>query len=178
MDPQNKILQDRILLDADTIRQRVAGLADEISADYRDRNPVLLTLLKGSLYFAADLSRALEIDHTIDFMSVTHGTQGMLDVNKSPYNSLAGRHVLLLEDIIDSGLTLSFIVSYVRSKGPRSLEICTLLDNPARRLVELPLRYIGFTIPDVFVVGYGLDFEENHRHLPFIAEYQPATPGE
>lgn len=163
---------DRMLLAPEDIQARIRTLAAEIDRDYAGRDPVLLTLLKGSFYFSADLTRALSIDHTIDFMAVALNPDRLLEVRISPLTPLSGRSVLILEDIIDSGLTLHYVVNHLKEAGAASVEICTLLDNPTRRLVDLPIRYLGFTIPDVFVVGYGLDVGERYRTLPAIYEYE------
>lgn len=160
-----------VLIEAADIERRLKILARDIQADYGDKNPVLITLLKGSLYFAADLTRHLDIRHTIDFMSMGHSQAGLAEVRQAPTTNLEGRHILLLEDIIDTGLTMNFILTYLKEKGAASVQIATLLDNPARRLIKLPIRYIGFPIPDVYVVGYGLDVHEDFRNLPHIYRY-------
>lgn len=162
-----------ILLEKRVIEERIDALAEEIDKDYQDKNPVLLTLLKGSFYFAADLSKQMQANHSIDFLTVAHDSSGMLEVRYPPTSNLEGKHVLLIEDIVDSGLTLHYIVDYVKKQGAKSVMVCTLLDNPVRRLVELPIRYIGFTIPDVYVVGYGLDVNECYRNLSDIHIYEP-----
>jgi hypoxanthine phosphoribosyltransferase len=133
-----------------------------------------VSVLKGSLPFMADLMRAIEIPLQIDLMEVssyggaTTETSGLVRILKDLSSSIAGRDVLIVEDIIDTGLTLNYLLRYLRGKNPRSLRICALLDKPARRLVEISIDYLGFTIPDEFVVGYGLDFGEFYRNLPFI----------
>jgi hypoxanthine phosphoribosyltransferase len=134
----------------------------------------LVSVLKGSLPFMADLMRAITIPVQIDLMEVssyggaTTETSGLVRILKDLSSSIEGRDVLIVEDIIDTGLTLNYLLRYLRGKNPRSLRICALLDKPARRLVEIPIDYTGFTIPDEFVVGYGLDFGEYYRNLPFI----------
>ncbi len=162
-----------ILLEKQVIEERIDALARQIDQDYKDKNPVLLTLLKGSFYFAADLSKQMQATHSIDFLTVAHDSTGMLKVRYPPTSNLKGRHVLLIEDIVDSGLTLHYIVDYVKKQGAKSVTVCTLLDNPVRRLVNLPISYIGFTIPDVYVVGYGLDVNEYYRNLSDIHIYEP-----
>lgn len=162
------------LIRAQKIDDRLKVMAQEISADYQEKNPVLVTLLKGSLYFAADLTRKLSLTHSLDFMSVAQDERGAAQVKQAPTGQLEGRHVLLLEDIIDSGLTMRFILSYLEEKGAASLAIASLLDNPARRLVDLPLTYVGFTIPDVYVVGYGLDLHQAYRNLIHIYPLEDA----
>ncbi|QRN84719.1 hypoxanthine phosphoribosyltransferase [Clostridia bacterium] len=162
-----------VLLEKRVIEERIEALAKEIDTDYAEANPLLLTLLKGSFYFAADLSKQMQSKHSIDFLTVAHDSSGMLEIRYPPTSSLKDRHVLLIEDIIDSGLTLHYIVDYVQKQGAKSVWVCTLLDNPVRRLVELPIRYLGFTIPDVYVVGYGLDVNEHYRNLSDIHIYEP-----
>ena len=156
------------------IRAKVAELGRQISADYSDRAVTLVSVLKGSLPFMADLMRAISIPVQIDLMEVssyggaTTESSGLVRILKDLSSSIAGKDVLIVEDIIDTGLTLNYLLRYLRGKNPSSLRICALLDKPARRLVEIPIDYRGFTIPDEFVVGYGLDFGEFYRNLPFI----------
>ena len=163
-----------ILITEEQIRNKVAELGAKISADYSDTSVTLVSVLKGSLPFMADLMRAIEIPVQIDLMEVssyggaTTETSGLVRILKDLSSSIAGKDVLIVEDIIDTGLTLNYLLRYLRGKNPRSLRICALLDKPARRLVEIPIDYLGFTIPDEFVVGYGLDFGEYYRNLPFI----------
>jgi hypoxanthine phosphoribosyltransferase len=163
-----------ILITEEQIRDKVRELGVKISADYSDTSVTLVSVLKGSLPFMADLMRAIEIPVQIDLMEVssyggaTTETSGLVRILKDLSSSIAGKDVLIVEDIIDTGLTLNYLLRYLRGKNPRSLRICALLDKPARRLVEIPIDYRGFTIPDEFVVGYGLDFGEYYRNLPFI----------
>ncbi len=163
-----------ILITEDQIRAKVGELGGRISADYASTSVTLVSVLKGSLPFMADLMRAIEIPVTIDLMEVSsYGgasteTSGLVRILKDLSSSIAGKDVLIVEDIIDTGLTLNYLLRYLRGKNPRSLRICALLDKPARRLVEIQIDYLGFTIPDEFVVGYGLDFGEFYRNLPFI----------
>jgi hypoxanthine phosphoribosyltransferase len=163
-----------ILITEEQIRDKVRELGVKISADYSDTSVTLVSVLKGSLPFMADLMRAIEIPVQIDLMEVssyggaTTETSGLVRILKDLSSSIAGKDVLIVEDIIDTGLTLNYLLRYLRGKNPRSLRICALLDKPARRLVEIPIDYKGFTIPDEFVVGYGLDFGEYYRNLPFI----------
>jgi hypoxanthine phosphoribosyltransferase len=152
----------------------VAELGQLLSTDYAGRTVVLVSVLKGSLPFMADLMRAIAIPVQIDLMEVSsYGgtateTSGLVRILKDLSSSIEGKDVLIVEDIIDTGLTLNYLLRYLRGKNPRSLRICALLDKPARRLVEINIDYLGFTIPDEFVVGYGLDFGEYYRNLPFI----------
>ena len=163
-----------ILITEEQIRDKVLELGTKISADYSETSVTLVSVLKGSLPFMADLMRAIEIPVQIDLMEVssyggaTTETSGLVRILKDLSSSIAGKDVLIVEDIIDTGLTLNYLLRYLRGKNPRSLRICALLDKPARRLVEIPIDYLGFTIPDEFVVGYGLDFGEYYRNLPFI----------
>jgi len=176
---------ERVLLTEEQIRLRVRDLAAQISADYGDRDLLLVTVLKGGLYFLADLSRSLTIPAAIDFMAITsyrggQGRSGAVRLIKDLDEDLTGRHVLLVEDIIDTGLTMSYLMRTLRARDPADLAICTLLDKTARRIVDdLPIRYRGFEAPDAFLVGYGLDFREQYRNFPYIGILQPeliATP--
>jgi len=163
-----------ILITEEQIRDKVRELGRKVTADYAETSVTLVSVLKGSLPFMADLMRAIEIPVQIDLMEVssyggaTTETSGLVRILKDLSSSIAGKDVLIVEDIIDTGLTLNYLLRYLRGKNPRSLRICALLDKPARRLVEIPIDYTGFVIPDEFVVGYGLDFGEYYRNLPFI----------
>jgi len=163
-----------ILITEEQIRDKVRELGGKVTADYAETSVTLVSVLKGSLPFMADLMRAIEIPVQIDLMEVssyggaTTETSGLVRILKDLSSSIAGKDVLIVEDIIDTGLTLNYLLRYLRGKNPRSLRICALLDKPARRLVEIPIDYTGFVIPDEFVVGYGLDFGEYYRNLPFI----------
>ena len=154
-------------------------LGQQLSLDYAGTELTLVSVLKGSLPFMADLMRAIEVPVQIDLMEVSsYGgasteTSGLVRILKDLSSSIAGRDVLIVEDIIDTGLTLNYLLRYLRGKNPRSLRICALLDKPARRLVEIPIDYLGFAIPDQFVVGYGLDYGEFYRNLPFIGVLRP-----
>jgi len=168
-----------VLITEDEIRAKVRELGGRISADYAAKSVTLVSVLKGSLPFMADLMRAISIPVQIDLMEVssyggaTTESSGLVRILKDLSSSIAGRDVLIVEDIIDTGLTLNYLLRYLRGKNPASLRICALLDKPARRLVEIPIDYTGFTIPDEFVVGYGLDFGEIYRNLPFIGVLRP-----
>lgn len=165
-----------VLYTQDEISQRVAKLARQVSRDYRGKRPVLVGILKGVVPFMSDLMRAIRLPTQVDFLSISRyrqdGSKRVRVVRDLEIN-LAGRDVLLVEDIVDTGLTLSYVLRYLRRKGPATLEVCALLDKRARRLVDSPLRYIGFEVPDTFVVGYGLDFQQEFRNLPFIAALSP-----
>ena len=166
---------DYVLLDAPAIAERVKELAEEIMNSYEPEDEIiLLCLLKGSFIFCADLSRAIERPHEIDFMAVSsYGrsteSTGSVEIVHDLQRDIFGRHVLIIEDIIDSGYTLSKVTQILQTRHPASLRICTLLDKPERREVEVPVDFVGFAIPDEFVVGYGLDFDEKYRNLPYVA---------
>jgi len=170
-----------ILLTEDQIQAKVAELGAMVSADYAGRELTLVSVLKGSLPFMADLMRAITIPVRIDLMEVssygglTTESSGLVRILKDLSASIDGRDVLLVEDIIDTGLTLNYLLRYLRGKNPRSLRICALLDKPARRLVDIPIDYIGFTIPDQFVVGYGLDYGELYRNLRYVGVLHPSV---
>ena len=168
-----------ILLTEQDIQDKVAELGRRISEDYAGRELTLVSVLKGSLPFMADLMRAISIPVRIDLMEVSSygGTatesSGLVRILKDLSSSIDGAQVLIVEDIIDTGLTLNYLIRYLRGKNPASLRICTLLDKPARRLVDIPVDYVGFTIPDQFVVGYGLDYGEIYRNLRFVGVLRP-----
>ena len=179
-----------VLVSEEQIQAKVAELGARLSADYAGRELTLVSVLKGSLPFMADLMRAISIPVTIDLMEVSsYGgaateSSGLVRILKDLSSSIDGRDVLIVEDIIDTGLTLNYLIRYLRGKNPATLRICTLLDKPARRLVEIPVEYIGFQIPDQFVIGYGLDFGEVYRNLRYVGVLKPevygaaAEPGE
>jgi hypoxanthine phosphoribosyltransferase len=168
-----------VLLSETQIQARVGELGAQISADYEGRSLTLVSVLKGSLPFMADLMRSIDRPLRIDLMEVssyggaTTESSGLVRILKDLSSSIEGEDVLICEDIIDTGLTLNYLVRYLRGKKPASLRICTLLDKPARRLVDIDVDYIGFTIPDQFVVGYGLDYGELYRNLRFVGVLRP-----
>lgn len=169
---------ERILLSEDQIRARIQELGQQLTADYREKNPIFVGILKGVVVFFADMIRAIPIDCQIDFMAVSSyggGTEssGKIQVKKDLSADIEDRHVVILEDILDTGLTLRHTVYYLMTKHPASLKICTLLDKPDRRKAEIQADYIGFTVPNLFVVGYGLDFDERYRNLPYIGVLKP-----
>jgi hypoxanthine phosphoribosyltransferase len=175
-------LIDSILIESERIQQRVRELGAQVSVDYAGRDVHVVSVLKGSLMVVADLLRAISGRVTVDFIAVSsYGAQarnsGVVRLIKDLDQPIEGRHVLVVEDVIDTGLTLNYILRNLRSRRPASLEVATLLDKPARRLIDLPLRYVGFTIPDCFVVGYGLDYLERYRNLPHLATLRPALFG-
>lgn len=163
-----------VLVSEEQIRDKVAELGSRLSADYAGRPIILVSVLKGSLPFMADLMRAISVPVQIDLMEVSSygGTatesSGLVRILKDLSSSIEDKDVVIVEDIIDTGLTLNYLLRYLRGKNPRSLRICALLDKPARRLVDIPIDYLGFTIPDQFVIGYGLDYAEFYRNLPYI----------
>ena len=168
-----------VLLSEEQIAAKVAELGARISKEYEGRELTLVSVLKGSLPFMADLMRRITIPVRIDLMEVSSygGTatesSGLVRILKDLSAPIEGRDVLIVEDIIDTGLTLNYLMRYLRGKNPRSIKVCALLDKPARRLVELDIDYIGFEIPDEFVVGYGLDFGEIYRNLRFVGVLRP-----
>ena len=168
-----------VLLTEEQIEAKVAELGRQISADYAGRELTLVSVLKGSLPFMADLMRRISLPLRIDLMEVSSygGTStessGLVRILKDLSAPIDGRDVLLVEDIIDTGLTLNYLIRYLKGKNPHSIKVCSLLDKPARRLVEIPLDYVGFEIPDAFVVGYGLDFGEVYRNLRFVGVLRP-----
>jgi len=163
----------RILFSADQIQMRVRQLAKEISRDYEGRRILLVGVLRGMLCFMADLMRYLEVPADVDFMAISYYGAGIggeaVHITKDLDVTPKGRHVVLVEDIVDTGMTLSFILAHLEARHPASLAVCTLLDKKVRRLTDVPLAYVGFEVPDEFLVGYGLDYREEYRNLPFIA---------
>jgi hypoxanthine phosphoribosyltransferase len=163
-----------ILIDEDTLQNRIGELGAEISEDYRGRDLLLIAVLKGAVFFMADLMRHLTVPCEVDFMAISSygdstDSSGIVRILKDLDINIEGRHVLVVEDIIDSGLTLSYLMRNLESREPATLEVCALLTKPARREIDVPVRYVGFEIPNKFVVGYGLDFAERYRNLPYVA---------
>ena len=168
----------RVLLSEDEIREKVRELGGKITADYKNSNLMLVTVLKGAVVFLADLMRQIDVPAEIDFMVVSsYGSgvksSGVVKIVKDLDVPLAGKDILIDEYILDSGLTLSYIKELLESRGPRSIRIATLLDKPSRRKVDLQADYIGFSVPDEFVIGYGLDYDEKYRNLPYIGILKP-----
>jgi hypoxanthine phosphoribosyltransferase len=173
---------EEVLLTEAQIAERVAQLGAQLEADYADRDPVLVSVLKGSIIFLADLIRAMQSSLSLDLMEVSsYGasteSSGQVRILKDLSKPIEGRDVIVVEDIIDTGLTLNYLLKYLHDKGPASISICCLLDKPARRLADIPIDYRGFTIPDRFVVGYGLDYDERYRNLPYIGVLKPSVYG-
>jgi hypoxanthine phosphoribosyltransferase len=162
------------LVPADELQRRVEELAAEISRDYEGRDLVMIGILKGAVLFLGDLMRYATVPCEIDFMAVSsYGSQtdssGVVRILKDLDSSIEGRDVLIVEDIIDSGLTLHYLLRSLRARNPASLEVCSLLTKPDRRRVDLPIRYVGFEIPNKFVIGYGLDYAQRYRNLDYVA---------
>lgn len=167
----------RVVFSEEQINTKVKELGYQISEDYSDKHPILISVLKGTMYFIADLTRTLDFPLNIDFMSigVYHGVTnntGIVRINKDLDLNITGRHVLFVEDILNTGLTMGYLVQNLEARKPASIKICTLLDNPSKRLMNIPLEYIGFEVPDIFLVGYGLDHNQEYRHLPYIGELE------
>ena len=163
-----------VLVSEEELQRRVAELGAEVSRDYQGRRPLLVAILKGAVPFLADLMRHMTVDCELDFMAVSSyakGTtsSGEVRLQKDLDSALEGRHVVIVEDIVDTGLTLNYLQGILRSRGPKSLRTACLLSKPSRRKVDVKVEYIGFTIEDRFVVGYGLDYAEQYRNLPHIA---------
>ncbi len=174
----DELIGDTILT-AEQIQGRIAELGAEIAGDYEDKNPLLVAVLKGAFVFMADLARAVQVPLEVDFMAVSsYGastrSSGVVRIVKDLDIDLAGRHVIIVEDIIDSGLTLRYLRKTLLARGPASLEVCALLVREGNQKAELDLRYVGFQIPPAFVIGYGLDVAERYRNLPHIADYTGA----
>jgi hypoxanthine phosphoribosyltransferase len=166
------------LIDEERLRHRVAELGDEISADYAGQDLLLVGVLKGAVFFMSDLMRHLTIPCEIDFMAISSyagatESSGVVRILKDLDMNIEGRDVLVVEDIIDSGLTLSYLMRNLEAREPASLEICALLTKPERREIDVPVRYVGFEIPNRFVVGYGLDYDEKYRNLPYVGVLDP-----
>lgn len=169
----NKDIRE-ILIAEDVLQSKLAELGAKITEDYKDKDLLLVCVLKGAVIFVSDLMRKIDLPLDIDFMAISsYGTNtqssGVVRILKDLNTSIENRHVLIVEDIIDSGLTLSYLVENLKSRGPASVEICTILDKPDRRAIDLEIKYTGFKVPDEFVVGYGLDYAEKYRNLPYIA---------
>jgi hypoxanthine phosphoribosyltransferase len=168
----------KVLISEEKIHRRVKELGPAISRDYTERDPILIGVLKGVVPFMADLLRAITIPVDTDFMAIASytaeaRTQGMVRLEKDLSLPITGRHVLFVEDIIDTGLTLNYLLRNLRARDPASLEVCVLFNKPESRLIDIPITYKGFDLPNRLVVGYGLDFRERYRNLPFVAQLRP-----
>ena len=161
-----------VLITEAQLQRRIAELAEAITADYAGQDPMLVGILRGSVMFLADLLRRLDFPVTVDFLAISsyvgRSSSGVVRLLKDLDHSITGKHVLLVEDIIDTGLTLNYVLRTLATRAPASLAVCTLLNKPARRLIEQPVRYVGFDVPDTFVVGYGLDYLQRYRNLPYV----------
>jgi len=162
-----------IVITSEQIQEKVSALSHAISRDYLGLNPLMVGVLKGVLFFMADLLRSITIPIEIDFIAVSSYSaetrdQGYVRVIKDLENPIHNRHVIFVEDVIDTGLTLNYLLQNLRARQPASIEVCTLFNKPEHRLIDIPIRYKGFDLPDEFVVGYGLDFKEKYRNLPFV----------
>ena len=178
-----KRMQDdilKVLLSEEQIAEKVAQIGRQITEDYRDKNLLMVSVLKGSVVFMADLMRAITIPARIDFMATSsYGsgvkTSGVVKIVKDLDLELKGYDILIVEDILDSGKTLSYLMELLQARGPKSIQICTLFDKPDRREVEVRPTYVGAQIPDAFIVGYGLDYDEKYRNLPFVGVLKPSV---
>ena len=174
----SSLLQDEhigeILVQADELQHRIKEMAAEVSRDYKGRDLLLIGVLKGAVFFLADLMRHLDVPCEVDFMAVSSygsstDSSGVVRILKDLDAPLEGRNVLIVEDIVDSGLTLQYLMRTLEARNPASIEVCALLTKPDRRKVDTPARYVGFEIPDKFAIGYGLDYAERYRNLPYVA---------
>lgn len=171
-----------VLFSEEQLKNRVREIAQQITADYQGKEIMLISVLRGSFVFMADLCRAIDLPCTLDFMSVSSygkGTKssGQVQITKDLSEDISDRHIIVVEDILDSGNTLSYLLQLLQARSPASVRLCTLLDKPSRRTKEVELHYSGFTIPDYFVVGYGLDYAEKYRNLPYIGILKPCVYG-
>lgn len=165
-----------ILIPENDVNKRIREIGTEITKKYNGEQIVLICILKGASFFACELAKRIDANVTLDFMSISsyEGTEssGQITIKKDIEESIEGRHVIIVEDIIDTGRTLHFLFNLLEKRKPKTLELCTLLDKPERRIVDVPVTYTGFTIPDYFVVGYGLDYNQRYRNLPYIGKVE------
>ena len=171
-----------VLFSEEQLKTRVQEIAREIERDYAGKEIMLISVLRGSFIFMADLCRAIDLPCTLDFMAVSSygkgtSSSGQVQITKDLSEDISGRHIIVVEDILDSGNTLSYLLQLLQARSPASVRLCTLLDKPSRRTKEVELHYSGFTIPDYFVVGYGLDYAEKYRNLPYIGILKPCVYG-
>jgi len=171
----NQDMIERVLVDEDALRRRIAELGRQISADYEGQDLVLVCVLKGGIAFLTDLMREIDIPHEVDFLAISSYGRGQRESTGAVRlvmdlkGDIAGRDVLVIEDIVDSGQTMDYLLRLFWARQPASLRVCTLLNKPSRRTVDVTLDYVGFDIPDEFVLGYGLDLDEKYRNLPYVA---------
>lgn len=173
---------ERILFSEEELTQRVKELGAQITQDYQGKEPVLISVLRGSYIFMADLSRAIDLPCAIDFMSVSSygkgtSSSGQVQITKDLSDEIEGKDIIIVEDILDSGNTLFYLMQLLQARNPASICLCTLLDKPERRVKDIKANYIGFSVPDAFVVGYGLDYAEKYRNLPYIGILKPEVYG-
>ena len=171
-----------VLFSEEQLKNRVREIAQQITADYQGKEIMLISVLRGSFVFMADLCRAIDLPCTLDFMAVSSygkGTKssGQVQITKDLSEDISDRHIIVVEDILDSGNTLSYLLKILENRHPASIRLCTLLDKPDRRVKPVEVHYSGFTIPDAFVVGYGLDYDERYRNLPYIGVLKPRVYG-
>ncbi|MEJ2211592.1 MAG: hypoxanthine phosphoribosyltransferase [Anaerolineae bacterium] len=181
----NQDMIERILVDEDALSQRIAELGRQISTDYQGQDLVLVCVLKGGITFLTDLMREIDIPHEVDFLAISSYGRGQRESSGAVRlvmdlkGDIAGRDVLIVEDIVDSGQTMDYLLRLFWARQPASLRVCTLLNKPSRRTVDVHLDYVGFDIPDEFVLGYGLDLDEKYRNLPYVAvlreDYRPGA---
>lgn len=179
-DSNNELTRDinQVFVSSADLQKRVRQLGQAISTDYRGKNPVLVGALKGVFFFMADLLRVVTIPVEVDFIAISSYTseardRGVVRVTKDLDVPVMGRHVIFVEDVIDTGLTVNYLMNSLRARQPASLEVCVLFNKITRRLIDLPIKYKGFDLPDYFVVGYGLDFHERYRNLPYVGILKP-----
>ena len=173
---------EQILYTEEELRKRVKELGCQITADYAGREPLLISVLRGAYIFMADLTRSINLDVTVDFLSVSSygaGTvsSGQVEIKKDLSSSIEGKDLIIVEDILDSGNTLYYLMDVLRARKPASVRLCTLMDKPERRAKPIKADYVGFTIPDAFIVGYGLDYAEKYRNLPYVGVLKPSVYG-
>ena len=171
---------EQVLYTEEELRRRVKEVGAQITADYYGRQPLLISVLRGSYIFMADLTRAISLDLTVDFMVVSSygaGTvsSGQVEIKKDLSDSIEGRDLIIVEDILDSGNTLYYLMDVLKARKPASIRLCTLMDKPDRRTKPITADYVGFTIPDAFIVGYGLDYDEKYRNLPYVGVLKPSV---
>jgi hypoxanthine phosphoribosyltransferase len=169
------------MITEEEIRKKVIELAGDIKRDFIGKEPVFVGILNGCFPFLADLLRHIDVTCCVDFMRLrSYGaateTSGVVEITAELQRSIVGKDVIVVEDIVDTGLTMSYLVENLKTRRPRSMKVCTLLDKPARRLIDVTLDYVGFIIPDQFVVGYGLDYDEKYRNIPYITVYEDEKP--
>lgn len=180
MSPMYEKYLHEVLIDSETLQARIEEMGRQITRDYANASDLLLVcVLKGGVLFLADLMRAIDVPHSIDFMAISsygdgaRASSGRVRIDMDLRQDIAGKNILIVEDIIDSGYTLQYILELLNTRDPASIKVCTLLSKPSRRLVDIPVDYVGFEIPDKFVFGYGLDLDEMYRNLPFVGVVKP-----